>query len=193
MRAENNGNDLELLASRAISGDQAAFGKLVERTQRVTYPLALRLVGGQAEAEDVLQDAYIRVWQGLSKLRDRGAVLGWICRIVRNVAVDRVRYEQRRPSGGDALIEYIASDDPGPEQAIADAEARGALLDLVDQLKQKHRVVLLLREVDGMSYEEIAAALGCKIGTVESRLHRARKQLADKVKRQMRAQAKESA
>jgi len=201
MRADD-GNDLESLSTRAAAGDQSAFGALVQQTQRTTYPLALRLVRSRADAEDVLQDTYVRVWQGLPKLRDHGATLGWICKIVRNVAVDRIRKQRRqrtdsldRPvaEGMEALVDHISSDAPGPEAELADAQASDQLRRLVDELKDKHRLVLLLREVDDMSYEEISAAIGVPVGTVESRLHRARKALADKVTRAARARAKESA
>lgn len=199
MRADD-GKDLESLATRAAAGDERAFGELVEQTQKTTYPLALRLVRARADAEDVLQESYVRVWRGLPALRDRGATLGWICKIVRNVAVDRIRHQRRRRTasldqpvaeGMDALVELIASDAPDPEHAVTSARARDELRRLVDELKEKHRIVLLLREVDDMSYEEISAALGIPVGTVESRLHRARKALADKVLRAANARDKE--
>jgi RNA polymerase sigma-70 factor (ECF subfamily) len=202
MTGQHHDNDLESLVARVIAGDRVAFGALVEHTQRVTYPLALRLVRSQADAEDVLQEAYLRVWQGLSGVRDPGAALGWICRIVRNVAIDKVRRQRRRKAesldrdrgdGMGALVEHIASDAPSPHDELASAQVSAAMRGIVDDLKEKHRVVLLLREVDGMSYEDIAAALGIPIGTVESRLFRARKELVVKVERLSRAQAKESA
>lgn len=202
MRAKDDGKELESLVSRASSGDREAFGALVEHTHSTAYRLALRLLAGdQAEAEDVVQETYIRVWKNLAKLRDPGAVVGWICKITRNVATDRVRHHKRRPAdsldrnvGADLgpLVDYIASEDPNPEEVTASAQVQAAMAAVINQLKDKHRVVLLLREVDGMSYEELASALGLPIGTVESRLHRARRELAKKLERLLRKHAKES-
>jgi RNA polymerase sigma-70 factor (ECF subfamily) len=202
MRAKNDVNELESLATRASSGDKEAFAALVEQTHSTAYRLALRLLAGdQAEAEDVVQETYIRAWKGLAKLRDHGAVVGWLCKVTRNVATDRIRHNKRRRAdsldrnvGADLgpLVDYIASDDPNPEEITASAQLQGAMAAVIAQLKEKHRVVLLLREVDGMSYEELAVALGVPIGTVESRLHRARRELAKKLERLLRKHDKES-
>ena len=202
MRASNDVKELESLVARASSGDKEAFAALVERTHSIAYRLALRLLAGdQAEAEDVVQETYIRVWKGLAKLRDQGAVVGWICKITRNVATDRVRHNKRRRADSldrnvgaelGPLIDYIASDDPNPEEVTASAQVQAAMATVIGQLKEKHRVVLLLREVDGMSYDELASALGIPLGTVESRLHRARHELAKKLERLLRKHAKES-
>jgi len=161
---------------------------LVRHTHRLAFQLALRMLGNDQEVDDVLQDAYLRVWQGLPGLRDRGAVLAWICRIVRNVAADRIRQHKRSRARRDssaelaALLEARASELPGPEDRLAWAEQCAAIAAAVSELRPKHRVVLLLREVDDMSYEQIGVALGIPIGTVESRLYRARHQVAAKLR-----------
>ncbi len=182
-------NELELLATRSSKGDSEAFDELVRQTHRLAYQLALRTLGSEQDVEDVLQDVYLRVWQGLPGLRERGAVLGWICRIVRNVALDRLRKHKRQRSQVDyaaeldKLLETRAADGPGPEARVAGAQRRKQVASAVAGLRDKHRVVLLLREVDDMSYEQISTALGIPIGTVESRLYRARRELAVKLKR----------
>jgi RNA polymerase sigma-70 factor (ECF subfamily) len=203
MRAAADGNDLSSLATRASRGDREAFAALVQATHGTCYRLALRLLGGdRGEAEDAVQDTYVSAWRALPRLRDPGAVLGWLCRITRNIATDRVRRLQRRRTdsldrevgeGMGALVDYLADPAAGPEAQTASAEVQAGLREVLDQLKEKHRVILLLREVDGMSYEELAAALGCPVGTVESRLHRARLALAGKLERLLRKQAKEAA
>ena len=201
MRAAN-GNELELLAERASTGNVAAFEELVSHTHGIAYRLAFRMLGDKSDAEDVLQDVYIRAWAGLPKLRNHAAVLAWLCRMVRNVATDKVRYQSRRradslhrPVGGGMgeLMDFIATGGPGPDEQMASKQMSAALVQVVGELKEKHRVVLLLREVDGLSYEELASALGCPVGTVESRLHRARRELAGKLRRYSRSQLKESA
>lgn len=192
-------NDLELLATRSSNGDAAAFDELVRRTHRLAFQLALRMLGNEQEVDDVLQDAYLRVWQGLAGLRDRSAVLAWICRIVRNVAADRVRRHKRQRARHDvsadleALLESRPCESPGPEVRVAQAEQGAAIAAALAELRPKHRIVLLLREVDDMSYDQISVALGIPLGTVESRLYRARRELAGKLRRLARRDNEEAA
>ena len=191
-----------LLSAAAADGDAGAFRELVAVTTTTVYRLALRITGGEAHAQDVVQDTYIRVWQKLSSVRDHMAALAWIYRIARNLATDVVRTRARRPTqslstptgaGLEALGDLLEDDTPSAAEQLSNAEAAAAVLALVDQLKEKHRVVLLLREVDGMSTAEIAAALGCPQGTVESRLHRARQALATKIDRALRRDSEDAA
>lgn len=182
---------IESVARAASEGDRDAFRALVERTAPVVYRVALRSVGDRADADDVVQETFVRAWRSLDSLRDHGAALGWLCRIASNVAADLHRARGRRRArsldlsteDGVALVEQIASDDPDPEKRAVDSQLARAALALVGELSEKHRMVLLLREVDGMSYTEIAEALELSVGTVESRLHRARAALAKKIAR----------
>ena len=184
---------IESLATRAAGGDRDAFESLVEATHGVVYRVALRICGSRADAEDVVQETFIRALQGLATVKDVGATQGWLCAIARNFATDRVRSRGRRPmwsldapveAGATTLLgDALASDDPGAEQALGSAQLGAALEQAIAELKEKHRVVLTLREIDGLTYEEIATALDISIGTVESRLHRAREALAKKVKK----------
>lgn len=200
MRSDDVDNHLELLTSRAQQGDPQAFSALVNETTAVAYRVALRTVGDPSDAEDVVQEAYIRAWRSLAKLRDPGAVVGWICGIVRHVGLDRLRQRKRRRAepydetkAAQVAESLLAGRVPDPAHAAESAEDSALLESLVAEIKEKYRVVLLLREVDGMSYEEIAEAMSIPVGTVESRLHRARKQLAKKLKHVLRAQEKEAA
>lgn len=179
------------LSSRAAAGDRDAFRQLVERSHRTVFRLAFRILQDPDGAEDVVQETYIRAWQGLADLRDHGAAYGWLCRVARNVAYDRfraggrrklVRLDQPTGEGKTALVEQLADPQAGPERRLGSEQLGEAVRAAMDGLKEKHRLVLAFRELDGMSYEEIALALGCSIGTVESRLHRARKALAGKLK-----------
>lgn len=182
---------IEAVARAAAGGDRDAFRALVEATSAVVYRVALRSLGEPADADDVVQETYVRAWRSLDRLRDPAAVVGWLCRIAANVAADLHRSRGRRRTwsldasseDGAALVERLSSDDPDPEKQVGDAQLARAALALVGELSEKHRMVLLLREVDGMSYAEIAGALGLSVGTVESRLHRARAALARKIAR----------
>ena len=181
------------LARRAAAGDRAAFEDLVEATHGMLFRVALRICGARADADDVVQETYVRALQGLGGIQDPGATMGWLCAITRNFATDRVRARGRRAAwsldepveaGATTLLrDAVAGDDPGAEQHLGGAQLAAALHAAIAELKEKHRVVITLREIDGLSYEEIAVALDISIGTVESRLHRAREALAKKVKK----------
>jgi len=183
-------HEVAALASEAAGGDRQAFRALVDRTHRTVYRVALRILDDTAGAEDVVQETYIRAWRGLAKVRDPLATYGWICRIARNVATDQLRARSRKKAlsldlavgeGRSPLVELLANPDGGPESQLGEAEVARAVQEAIASLKEKHRLVLTLRELDGMSYEELSIALGCSMGTVESRLHRARKSLARKL------------
>ena len=180
------------LVKRAQTGDQSAFQRLVELTHGLVYRLALRIVHSPADAEDAVQDVYVRAWQRLDRLRSAEQFTAWVCGIARHVAYDRLRQLGRRrersadlPGGAGlpALVERFVGREPDPERRLAARQTAEAVWAAVDALKEKHRLVILLREMDGMSYEEMATALGCSLGTVESRLFRARKALSKKLKR----------
>ncbi len=195
MASEPDFAQVEELAREVSMGDRDAFNGLVEATHSTIFRLALRITGSSSNAEDAVQETYVRVWKNIHTLEDSRAAFAWICRIARNVAYDSVRKRSRRSGisldtplgeGLSSLHELLESQDKGPESTVVDKDLARGVLQLVNTLKEKHRTVLLLREVDDMSYEEIAEALGCSIGTVESRLFRARKALAGKLKRVFR-------
>lgn len=190
---EHTAGQLEALAGRAARGDRDAFEALILATQGVVYRVALRVCGSTADAEDVVQETFIRALGGLANLKDHSATQGWLCAIARNIATDRLRSRGRHPTwsleapiGADTtttLRDSLASEAPGAEDQLSSAQLGAALLEAIGELKEKHRVVLTLREIDGLSYEEIASALDISMGTVESRLFRAREALANKLKR----------
>jgi RNA polymerase sigma-70 factor (ECF subfamily) len=176
------GIELRVLSVRAASGDEVAFRALIEAMTPTLHRLALRLLKNPADAADAFQDACVRAWRKLPTLKEHDAVAGWLCRIMQRTAIERLRSRARQKT--EPLQEQSGTADQfGPEKALASAQFNRELCRTVAHLKEKHRVVLLLRDVDGMSYREIADALGCAVGTVESRLHRARAALAKKMER----------
>jgi len=188
--ADETDRDLAATAARARTRDHQAFRELIGLTTPRLYRLALRMVGDGDEADDVVQETTIRAWDRIEELREPAAVMGWLSRIARNAAHDRLRWWKRRPresfdEAGPALAALVAQGQraPLPDEALASAQAGAAVTRAVAALPEKHRVVLLLREADGMSYEEIAEALDIALGTVESRLHRARAALARRLQR----------
>ena len=188
--SDAEGDALAAVAARAQAGEREAFRELIELTTPRIYRLAVRMLGDPDEADDVVQETYIRAWGRLDELRDPAAAMGWLARVARNAARDRLRWWKRRrresfDEAGAPLARMVAMADSAPlaDEALAAAQTGAAVARAVAALPDKHRVVLLLREADGMSYEEIAESLGVAVGTVESRLHRARAALARKLER----------
>ena len=179
--------ELADVARRARDGEAAAFRVLVERTSGALFRIALRTLDDRAEAEDVVQESYAKAWQSMGALREPGAVLGWLARITQNLARDRLRARKARPTTSlddderRVIAERLCAADPGADQVASDKQTSAFVHEVLGTLKEKHRVVLLLKEVDGMTADEIGALLGIPAGTVESRLVRARGILAKKI------------
>ncbi|HEX9053138.1 MAG TPA: RNA polymerase sigma factor [Anaeromyxobacter sp.] len=179
MSGEDAAARLRTAADGARAGDPEAFRALVAETHAIVFRLAAALVSDRDEAADVTQEAYVRAWGRIDELRDGAAALGWLCRIARNVAHDRRRsWWSRVRAPLDALSGEAAPAEGAPDAALASAERAAAVRAALAKLPEKHRVVLALRELEGLSYDEIAGATGVPVGTVESRLHRARAALA---------------
>jgi RNA polymerase sigma-70 factor (ECF subfamily) len=185
--------DAELVA-RARRGDGLAFELIMRRHNRRLFRLARGLVWNDAEAEDVLQESYVRAYARLGDLADGRALAAWLARIVANEARGRrhaaarvVSFEEHRARGrvgddgeGDATAASDpASDQPDPERLAASGELRRLLEAAVDALPQEFRAVFVLRAVEGLSTAETAACLALRPETVKTRLHRARCQLQE--------------
>ena len=177
MRADEAGARLRSALERARAGSASAFREVVEATHETVFRLAAALAGDRDEAADVVQETYIRAWERIDELRDAGAAPAWLCRIARNVAHDRRRGWWSRVRAPLEEARERAVPDP-PDAALEAAQTAGAVRAAMRRLPERQRVVLALREIEGMSYEEIAVAVGVPVGTVESRLHRARAALA---------------
>ena len=167
------------LLDQARRGSLFAFEEIVRRYQRRVYATAYRIVRRHEVADDVAQEAFIRAHRSLDRFDTRRPFGPWICRIVANLAVNHVRSPQARE---DALPDGHAetpSAAAGPLQAILDAEARAMLDRALGELPAEQRAVFCLRVFEELSYREIADALGIELGTVMSRLSRAREKLRD--------------
>ena len=163
------------LIGRARGGDAAAFSELVRRHQDIAFRTALVFAGSAAEAEEATQEALVKAWRGLGRFRDSEPLRPWLLAIVANEARSRRRAEQRRIGWARrAQAEWpTAAVEPDPALARLDAERREQLLAAIATLPPRHREVLVLRFLLDMNEREMAAALGCRPGTVKSRLSRA--------------------
>ena len=167
-----------LLVHRAKAGDGKAFHELVDRHADRMYRLAVSMVGNAADAEDVLQETFAGAFKGLKGFEERASVRTWLTRILVMQAARLRRDRKRRNEGpGDAgEARSVTSGETGVVGAKIDVHAA------MQALSVEHREVLLLREFEQLSYEEIAEVLGVPRGTVESRLHRARAELKELLK-----------
>jgi RNA polymerase sigma-70 factor (ECF subfamily) len=173
---------------RARGGDPEAFRALVVRHQRRVYAVALGIVRDRDLAWDVSQEAFLRVHQNLAGFRDDAAFETWLRRITARVAIDVLRKERpsRRQDLADVPESTLQEAAPGvlatalgtdPQQTVLRRELSGRLGEALAQLPDLHRTILVLREMDGLSYEELAERLGIPKGTVMSRLFHARRKM----------------
>ena len=165
-----------MLIRRAQRGDREAFGDLVHRYRQGTVNVVYRMCGDVHLAEDAAQDAFVRAWEALPRYRHRGTFKAWLYRIALNCARDALR--RRRPTT-DVEALPLRSDAPGPERQMLQQERARRVEEAVLGLPEASRAALILREYEGLSYQEIAEALDIPMGTVMSRLHYARSRLRE--------------
>jgi RNA polymerase sigma-70 factor, ECF subfamily len=181
-------NDDQSLIAACRAGKTEAFGILVHRYQDRIYPVVLRLTGSSHDAYDVLQDAFLRAYENLGGFHGESSFFTWVYRIAVNLALSDRRKRRRaslrfRPESREDKIE--PSDDPrltDPSLPLERAERDRLIQEALNSLGSDHRAVVVLKDLEGLRYEEIAATLGVPIGTVRSRLHRARSELRERLR-----------
>lgn len=166
------------LVRAAAGGDQDAFAQLVRQYEDQVYRLALRMCPDPEDARDVAQEAFLGAWRGLPSFRQEAGFATWLYRLTANAAIDHMR-RTRRQRGNVSLDDEelrldVAEGGPGPQQAAEARELREAVGDGLRRLPDGYRAVLVLRELQGLSYQEIAETLSMDLGTVKSRISRAR-------------------
>ena len=195
-RLDGQPGDRELV-ERAQQGDGAAFAMLVERHQRQLYRLALRMTGSEADAQEVLQEAFLNAYQKLPLFRGEAQFSSWLYRIAANSALMRLRRKRRAPDtlaeqplelagprfSAEGYLEPASSSDwsQRADEKMMSGELGAAINRAVADLPDDYRTVFLLKDVDGLSNEDIANALDLTVPAVKSRLHRARLALREKL------------
>ncbi|MAF84396.1 MAG: RNA polymerase sigma factor RpoE [Gammaproteobacteria bacterium] len=182
--------DDQRLVERVQGGDKQAFDVLVLKYQHKIVKLVMRYVRDQSEALDVTQEAFIKAYRALPKFRGDSAFYTWLYRIAINTAKNYLVAMKRRPMEYDLDLQEQGGYEPhaqlrdfdSPDRIVQREELRAALQTSIDNLPEELRVAILLREIDGLSYEEIATAMDCPVGTVRSRIFRARDALDNAVK-----------
>lgn len=180
-----------LLVERVQSGDQAAFGLLVSKYQRKLLRVVMRLVRDPGDAEDVVQESFVRAYRALPHFRGESAFYTWMYRIGVNTAKSWLEAQGRRmPTMTDLAgdTEGFAEDDLGlrdeatPDRLLMSKQIGETVSAAMDALPPDMRMAIALREIDGLSYEEIAQVMGAPIGTVRSRIFRAREAIAERLR-----------
>jgi RNA polymerase sigma-70 factor (ECF subfamily) len=171
---------------RVQAGDSEAFGVLVEKYKRKTFRLAYGVLRDQEEALDVAQEAFVKAFRSLPKFKGDSAFYTWLFRITMNLSLDRKRQRVARAKslGADDVPpeeweRTAVATDVSPDDEAASAERRARIARALDTLPEHHRSIIILSDIEGLSYREIADVLGIPMGTVMSRLHNARKRLRD--------------
>ncbi|MDD4170591.1 MAG: sigma-70 family RNA polymerase sigma factor [Desulfotomaculaceae bacterium] len=175
--------DTRLLVKRAKKNDLSAFEELVRIHQNRVYALGLQLSGNREDAQDLAQEAFIRAYRALDSFRNEADFGTWLHRITVNVWLNFRRKEGKpqisldepyQGEDGSEIRHEVAGEDDDPLRALEQKEFRGLVRAALTRLSDEHRTVLVLREIEGYSYEEMSRVLGCTLGTVKSRLSRAR-------------------
>ena len=171
---------------KAAAGDVAAFEALILQHEKFIYNIAWRIMGNAEDAKDISQDAIIKIYRNLASVTDTGHMRAWIARIVHNTCMDELRrrkgkialsYDVMLDLGDGELEHQIADSAAGPDEMLLRKEIGQQILQGLNQLSDDHRSLVVLRDVQGLSYEEIAEITGKPLGTVKSRISRGRNNL----------------
>jgi RNA polymerase sigma-70 factor, ECF subfamily len=197
----NEAGDDRALVRAAQRGDGQAFRKLVERYQRRVVQLALGMIRDPDEAMDIAQETFVRVHRYLPSFKGDSSFFTWTYRIAMNLCLDaqrrRGRGERVNLEEGDEAEIEAAMDPPsaalaGPQRQALNSELRGRIEEALAGLSENHRAILILREVEGLSYEELSKVLGIRKGTVMSRLFHARLKMQKKLREYLGEDAPET-
>lgn len=175
-----------LLVSRSKAGDIAAFEELIGAYQKKIFNLAYRIIGNYDDAADLAQEALIRIFRSIGGFKEQSSFSTWIYRITTNVCLDEIRKRKSKKEysldeevqvDDGQLKRQVMSEDPGPDEVYEREELRNMVKNAIDKLPEEQKLVITLRDIQGLSYDEIAEVLDCPGGTVKSRINRARQAL----------------
>lgn len=171
-----------LLVKQAQQGSEDAFAALMALYEKPIYNLTLRMSGSPEDAEELTQTAFLKAWRALSGFQEDASFFTWLYRLATNTCIDFIRRKKRRAP----VLQTISLDQEdhptvslsdhrnSPEETVFQNDTRQTILNALNSISQEHREILLQREIDGLSYQEIADILNLELGTVKSRIARAR-------------------
>lgn len=180
----------EIIVQEVLAGNTQAFEQLLEKYQRKIFTIAYRFLGNYEDANDIAQETFLKAYKALPNFRGEASLLTWLGKIATNLCRDELRKRSRRCKTvsleDDLWLEdgsvkrQIADEKPNPEEEFEKKEVRLHLQHQLNLLKEDYRMIVVMRDINGLSYEEISTELGLNIGTVKSRLNRARRALGQK-------------
>ena len=182
----------EYLVKQSIQGDTRAFEELVSHYHNKIYALAYRYMGNEEDAYDMAQEAFLKAFRSLHTFKGNSSFSTWLYRVTTNVCLDELRRRKRRiiplsldeplaSQEGDEVEKEIADSSPGVDIIYEQKEFSQYIQQLLNEMKPEHKTAIVLRDVIGFSYEEIAEVINCSMGTVKSRISRAREVLRKKI------------
>lgn len=179
--------DQEMIAL-CRSGDREAFNALVLKYQKQVFNIAYGMLSDYEDASDAAQDVFIKVYRSIASFRGQSSLSTWLYRICSNVCNDILRKRQRRGisisldnDDEDAPVSELPSEEPTPAERLEESERRRAVREAINSLRKEYREIIVFSDMEQLSYEEISKILRCPVGTVKSRLNRARNALRKKL------------
>jgi RNA polymerase sigma-70 factor (ECF subfamily) len=183
----------KILLKKARNGDIEAFELLIEDYQKKAFNVAYRMMGNSEDANDLVQEALIRIFKSIKNFKEQSSFSTWVYRIVTNVCLDELRRRKNKFTisiDEDIQLEdgnvkrQIESEGPTPEESLESKEIQDIVTKAIEELSNEHKTVIVLRDIQGFSYDEISDIMKCPEGTVKSRINRARKALREILKKQ---------
>ena len=169
-------NERELIA-RLQQRDEAAFEELIRQYEKKVYTLCFRMCGSSEDAEEAAQDTFLALWRGIDRFRQESSLSTWIYRLASNACIDTLRRRKKQNAvslDDEELFVDAVDTSPQPQEAAERREAQKLLQEGLMSLPEEYRKVLILREIEGLSYTEIAESASLELGTVKSRISRGR-------------------
>ncbi|MCC5911761.1 MAG: sigma-70 family RNA polymerase sigma factor [Clostridiaceae bacterium] len=177
-------HDEKTLIEKSQKGDVESFEILITSYQKTAFNIAYRMLGNFEDANDITQEAFIKVYKSIDKFKGESSFTTWLYAIVNNICLDFLRKKKKikiisidKSQGNENYQREIPDETNTPEVLFEKKEVRRTVQDAINQLKDEHRTIIILRDIQGFSYEEIAEILDISTGTVKSRISRARRSL----------------
>ncbi len=190
MQQQKEQAEAKALVKLAKSGDMQAFETLIIKHEKIVYNIALRMFGASEDVKDISQEVFLKVYRNLQQFDEKSAFSTWVYRIAMNTCIDEMRkrknkqtysLEEELEDTDGSYQKQFADNEETPEQTMMRKEAQSEILQALETLSAEHRMAIVLRDIRGFSYEEIADMTDTTLGTVKSRISRARLQLKEEI------------